>query len=657
VALGAGMGTGVMGIAGSGIALSFALATWRWMFFRERPAAVPAALFAAICALAQPVVRLMFAFVGVDQQLPVLIEAAVWSCSAAAFLSFALSLALRAKQPLRPNLAALLAVATLAVVALVIGLVQGGAAVRLAASTAQALTVDVETAVDYPIEPELMHVARMAVRKYGNVADFAKSGAVAAIAKENAYVVVAAVDAKGRVVASSRPAALDFDFASDEFTREFLCLNDGEGYASQPFHEQIPAFRDGTDYLCKYVGMAFPGGGFVFIGETMEDVVSRDYLLEQAMVDWHVGKSGSLLLVDPAARRIVSAFDADHIGTSADECGILSLDYPRDVPFARGEVFGVDSFVFRHSPSFLPLDIYILMPAGDVLSSRDFSVVVLLIVLCLIYAVCSMLFAKITKQGRALAVLRAKEDAARKRDMELARDIQTSALPSVFSPFGKCEDFDLYACMRTAKEVGGDFFDFYPVGARKLGLVVADVSDKGVPAAMFMMKAKAVIRAEMQRAPSDLAAVMAAANDALVDNNVAGMFVTTWIGVYDLDTGALESVSAGHNPPFARRADGSVEIVRHPRGLVVGCMSGMRYKTTSVTLAPGDRLFLYTDGVTEAKDVAGGFFGEGRLSEALSGCSQGARDTCDRLIAAVDAFAGTAPQADDITVMTLVRRR
>lgn len=242
-------------------------------------------------------------------------------------------------------------------------------------------------------------------------------------------------------------------------------------------------------------------------------------------------------------------------------------------------------------------------------------------------------------------------------ELNIARDIQFSMLPSIFPPFPDRPEVDLYACMLPAKQVGGDFYDFFLIDEDHLAVVIADVSDKGVPAALFMVIAKTLIRNNAQPGlpPGD---ILAAANAQLCENNGTGMFVTAMIGVLNLRTGSFAYANAGHNPPYIKRNSGRLEQLAMPKGLVLAAMEGTVYATARVVLEKGDFLFLYTDGVTEAENEAGEFFGETRLCQnlnALSGCiSEDLQAFLAGLNTELETFAAGAEQHDDITMLALV---
>ena len=238
-------------------------------------------------------------------------------------------------------------------------------------------------------------------------------------------------------------------------------------------------------------------------------------------------------------------------------------------------------------------------------------------------------------------------------ELTLASDIQAHMLPCIFPPFPERGEFDLYAEMHPAKEVGGDFYDFYMIGEDKLAVITADVSGKGVPAALFMVITKTMIKNYTQLG-MEPAEVFTTVNRILCDGNDAGLFVTAWMGVLEISTGTLTYVNAGHNPPLLKRAGGEFEYLRARTGFVLAGMDDMVYRQNTLTINPGDRLFLYTDGVTETTDTHEQLYGEERLRSFLN--SHPAADTTGLLRALLQdlkAFADGAPQFDDITMLLL----
>jgi sigma-B regulation protein RsbU (phosphoserine phosphatase) len=240
------------------------------------------------------------------------------------------------------------------------------------------------------------------------------------------------------------------------------------------------------------------------------------------------------------------------------------------------------------------------------------------------------------------------------KELEYAKQIQLSALPT---DFPDNEDYEIYAGMMAAKEVGGDFYDFYRLNDTTVAFLAADVSGKGIPAAMFMMTAKTIIKDLAERG-LPVNEIFGIANEKLCENNESGMFVTAWMGVLDLETGALQFANAGHNPPLLKRADGEFEYLRSRAGFVLAGMEGVKYRINQLTLSAGDRLFLYTDGVTEATNMEKQLYGEDRLLKYMNeNKSTSSTELLPGLKGDIDLFVGEAPQFDDITMLMFDYRR
>lgn len=238
-------------------------------------------------------------------------------------------------------------------------------------------------------------------------------------------------------------------------------------------------------------------------------------------------------------------------------------------------------------------------------------------------------------------------------ELSIAHNIQLSLLPKVARPFAGKGCLDLDALMEPAREVGGDFYDFFWLDESRLCLVIADVSGKGVPAALFMAMSKTLLKAIAATEP-DPARMLFALNNQLAADNEESMFVTLFCAVLDLGSGLLTYANAGHNPPIFMPANGQAHFLPSRRQLVIGAMEGFDYQSETLELKTGDRLLLYTDGVTEAMDPQDCLFGEERLLEI----AKEAKDSdLDQLLATtlsrLTAFSGTAPQSDDITLMAL----
>ena len=261
-------------------------------------------------------------------------------------------------------------------------------------------------------------------------------------------------------------------------------------------------------------------------------------------------------------------------------------------------------------------------------------------------------------EAKDLAAEMAAAEAKIEADLSIAKTIQTSALPCIFPPFPERKDFELFASMNAAKEVGGDFYDFYMLDQDTLGFLIADVSGKGIPAAMFMMTGKTIIKglAENRQSPAE---VFTVANEKLCEGNDAELFITAWIGFLDLKTGMVHVANAGHNPPVLIR-DGNAEYVVLKPGLILAGMDGTAYKDQTLQLQKNDILYLYTDGVTEAMDADENLYGEDRLIELLSfgknypapsGENGIAGAICEMVKTDIDSFVKGAEQSDDITML------
>ena len=236
-------------------------------------------------------------------------------------------------------------------------------------------------------------------------------------------------------------------------------------------------------------------------------------------------------------------------------------------------------------------------------------------------------------------------------ELSLATRIQADMLPNIYPAFPERPEFDIYASMDPAKEVGGDFYDFFLVDDDHLCLVMADVSGKGVPAALFMMASKIIIasNAKLGKSPAQ---ILTDTNAAICSNNREEMFVTVWLGILELSTGKVTAANAGHEYPALMLSGGQFELMKDKHGFVIGGMAGMKYKEYELQLTPGSRMFLYTDGVPEATDAQEELFGTDRMLEALNLDPNAAPDAILRTVrGAVDGFVKDAEQFDDLTML------
>lgn len=236
-------------------------------------------------------------------------------------------------------------------------------------------------------------------------------------------------------------------------------------------------------------------------------------------------------------------------------------------------------------------------------------------------------------------------------ELGLANGMQQSILPAKF-PEG--DSFKIHGIMEPARNVGGDFFDIVRLDADRYGLAIADVSDKGVPAALFMMSSRTLLKGAAV-GTLDPSRVLNEVNDLLIEDNRTGMFVTMLYGIFDPETGEFEYANGGHNPPLLARANGTAEYLDMPEGIALGLFSEISFGKKKIKLEKGDALILYTDGVTEAMNESGELFGEDRFAKAVSEMDRSDLTVLNQqIIQAVSEFAGDAAQSDDITCLSIL---
>ena len=411
------------------------------------------------------------------------------------------------------------------------------------------------------------------------------------------------------------------------------------------------------------------------------------YALTEPLSLYHVGASGTIDIIDSAG--IVRA--GDHSSWKLPETAQTYLDRSEETGFFNDSLFGTGALCTVEDLGD-GMFLLITLPTDEAYANRDAQIYETafadILLFSVIYALISILVQQIVVNSldmvnvslgkitdgdlnevvdvrsatefaslsddinQTVDVLKGYIEAAEKRieqELELARAIQDSALPKNFV-FPR-EDFELFATMDPAKEVGGDFYDFFFTDHHKLALVIADVSGKGIPAALFMMRAKTAIRglAEAGREPEE---ILYRANNVLCEGNDAEMFVTVWLGIIDLKTGVMKCANAGHEYPTLMRKGEAFEIVKDRHGFVLAGMEGLRFKSYELTLAPGDRLFVYTDGVPEAINNAVEQYGTDRLLACLNTVKE---DALQQILPAVrqdiEEFADGAEQFDDITML------
>ena len=458
-----------------------------------------------------------------------------------------------------------------------------------------------------------------------------------ALADELGVDEICIADGKGMLTHSARReevGALDFTKAEGQ-AREFAALLNEKYELAQPL---LPNSLRGE--MVKYVGVWVPDGGFVQVGGRDKAVRNLSRTAITGLTHgWHVSGNHGGIYITTGNGTIISHPQAGREGGQW-----------RD----PGEDFYCEKRVIEGFP------VYIVIPKRTAIVERR----VLVGTSAFLNGAALILAAFLV--GIVIAgYVRSQLAAQRAKEMAMASDIQESAIPRTFPPFPEEKGVDIFAGMKTARDVGGDFYDFYFSGSRRIMFLVADVSGKGVPAALFMMRAKTTIKGIAQTG-KPLADAVGEANDALCHDNGANMFVTAWIGEIDLDSGVVTYVNAGHNPPLVLSSGpvaegGRARYLRSKPGLVLGAMPGVKYRSQTIVLEPGDAIYLYTDGITEQHNEKNELFGEERLLRTVDGMlahgtpifSKARSPLVGKILSRVRAYGHGVEQADDCTQLVL----
>jgi len=451
-----------------------------------------------------------------------------------------------------------------------------------------------------------------------------------ALADELGLDEVCVADSTGLLTHSARReevGALDFTKAEGQ-AREFAVLLNDKYELAQSL---LPDTLRGE--VVKYVGVWIPDGGFVQVGARDRTIRNIARTAVTGLTHgWHVSGHEGGIYITTGQGTVISHPEAGREGGQWRNPG-------NDFHCARRDIEG--------------FPVYVVIPRRTAIVERR-----VLVTTSAFLNAAALVLAAILVGIVIAGYVRAQVRARRAKEMAMAAGIQENAIPRVFPPFPGEKRIDLHASMVPAREVGGDFYDFYFTGQDRLAFLVADVSDKGVPAALFMMRAKTLLK-NLAQSGRPIDDAVTAASDALCEGNAANMFVTAWIGELDLSTGVVRYVNAGHNPPvLLRAADGSASFLHSRPGLFLGGMPGAKYRVDELALAPGDALYLYTDGITEQTDPRGELFGDERLRSFLEGGGfLGRPETCtDAVFARVEAHAAGTEQSDDRTQL-LIRWR
>ena len=547
---------------------------------------------------------------------------------------------------------------------------------------------DVEETVRYKSNQHLLAIAKQVKQEYES------NPTVSLIALTEKYGIkeINIVDATGWIINSTEEDVINnYDMNSKEQSKEFV---DKMRVQDSFVQEYSPRGKDETVWR-KYAAMRLTSGGFIQVGYDAEQfhTMLNEYVIEVTK-NRHVGTGGFVVVLDEKLCIVTDEEYDAHVGNHISSIGIVP---PEEM--ANGQtatmlyyddlVGGTECmYVFKFVEGYC---LIAAMPVSEAMFMRDASMLTSIFMQVIIFAtlfvfiyilIKRVIINNLQKVNDTLARITsgdlnvtvdvrsnkefsslsddinstvttlkryiAEAEARIDKELEYAKQIQLSALPTNFP---KGEDYNIYAQMIAAKEVGGDFYDFYKLNDTTVAFLAADVSGKGIPAAMFMMTAKTIIKdlAESGMAVND---IFTKANEKLCENNESGMFVTAWMGILDLKTGKLQFANAGHNPPVLKRANGEFEYLRTRAGFVLAGMEGVRYRMGELTLSAGDRLFLYTDGVPEATNTENQLYGEDRLLNFMNqNATMEAIDLLPALKANIDEFVGAAPQFDDITML------
>ena len=501
------------------------------------------------------------------------------------------------------------------------------------------------------------------------------------------------VSSEGIIENSTEEDSILYDMKVADQSREFVEVLKTEDEFVQKYS---PRGKDGTTWR-KYAAINLDGAGFIQVGYDADQFHEK---LDEFAIDFtknrHVGSGGFVAVCDEELKLVI---DNEYNGYHISKIGInptpemlagenVDTLTPADIVDGKTAESAKYLYKFKFVEGYC---IIAAMPEAEATFMRDASLYTSIFMQVIIFATLFVFIyilikrviinnlqkindtlGRITKGDLNVTVdVRSSQEfsslsddinstvttlkryiaeaAARiDKELEYAKQIQLSALPTNF-PEG--EDYEIYAQMIAAKEVGGDFYDFYKLNDTTVAFLAADVSGKGIPAAMFMMTAKTIIK-DLAESGMAVNEIFTRANEKLCENNESGMFVTAWMGILDIKTGDMQYANAGHNPPLLKRVNGEFEYLKTRAGFVLAGMEGVRYRAGELKLMPGDRLFLYTDGVPEATNTENKLYGEQRLLDFMNqNATLEAVTLLPELKANIDRFVGEAPQFDDITML------
>ena len=550
---------------------------------------------------------------------------------------------------------------------------------------------DVEANIKGKSDAQLLKIAENVKIEYETNPDTS----LEKIAEQYGIVEINVVNSEGIIQKSTEADSISYDMNTKEQSKEFVDkLMTNESFVQ----EYSPRGKDESVWR-KYAAYNLSTGGFIQVGYDAEQFHKQ---LDEFVIDFtenrHVGTNGFVAVCDETLALVI---DNEYSGKSISSIGIEPNDemksgktssslYYADIVNEDGGFNEKYMYVFKFVEGYC---IVAAMPEAEATFMRDASLYTSVFMQILIFATLFIFIyilikrviinnlqkindtlGKITKGDLNVTVdVRSNhefsslsddinstvstlkqyisEAAARiDKELEYAKQIQLSALPTNYP---ENEEFGIYATMIAAKEVGGDFYDFYKLNDNKVAFLVADVSGKGIPAAMFMMRAKTILK-DLAESGLEVNEIFTKANEKLCENNESGMFVTAWMGILDTSTGNIQFANAGHNPPLLKREDGTFEYLKTRAGFVLAGMEGINYRANELQLKKGEQIFLYTDGIPEASNTENVFYGEERLCDFMNKNLNAEASTLLQMLKTdIDEFVGDAPQFDDITMLLL----
>lgn len=501
------------------------------------------------------------------------------------------------------------------------------------------------------------------------------------------------VSAEGIITKSNDLNNYNFDMKSNSQSKEFMILAN----SSEEVEYVQSYMKNAKGNFRKYAGISLGDGGYIQVGyDSVQFQTIINSFVIKSIKNRHVGSSGEIRILDENLNIIsndkYNNMHVSSIGIIPNEemnSKVMATEiYKADAYITKTKTIEESLYTFTFSEGYCIIS---LIPAAEVMLIRDASIHISIFIEILIFAILFIVITYIIKKkivnnielintdlenitsgnldtmvnvhvseefillsndiNTTVSALKNYISIAETRinqELEYAKQIQLQVLPV---DFPNTDKFSIYSQMIAAKEVGGDFYDFYMINDSNVAFLVADVSGKGIPAALFMMRAKTIIKS-LAEAKHEVNEIFNIANEKLCNNNETGMFVTAWMGIFNIETGVLKFCNAGHNPPLILNPNLEFEYLKTRPGLVLGGMEGIKYRLNEIKLERGSRLFLYTDGVTEATNKFDELYQESRLKDYLNNNKNLKSEMLLSFLKQnIDDFADGAQQFDDITML------